>query len=413
MSDTEQTRLVNKDQSPAKCADVLVVGGGIGGSTVAAVLGQSGLQVSVIDPMQTHGTHLAAALTPVISSDDNARSRLSRLGAELAGQWWQQLGSEVVSTEVVSTEVVSTEVVSTEVVSPCGAIRLQRPEGAKRVTDLKAQAQAFADPEWARWVERDEASALAGLPLPRGGIWYRGGWLVRVPKLINAMQSLPNVTLHRFAVGQLKRVATGWLAVDASGEPIAQGRHVVLANAFDVLGLLERSGLEDVLAGCARLSAMHRLAGEITLLPAQALCGGPKCIVGGDGYVLPSVDGWCVSGGTYVRDADQAVCSDAGRMANWARAQQLLDINVDQSKGVESLPGWAGWRAVLPGRLPAIGALPGATGLWTTTAGASRGLTWSVLGANLIRDQILGRENGLESEQGLGLDQAMRHAIRP
>ncbi|HEY7803795.1 MAG TPA: FAD-dependent oxidoreductase [Orrella sp.] len=402
MSNTEQPRLVNKDQSPAKCdevcSDILVVGGGIAGSTVAAVLAQSDLQVSVIDPMQTHGTHLAAALTPVISSDNNARSRLSRLGAALAGQWWQQFGSEVVSTEVAS---------------PCGAIQLQRPEGAKRVTDLKAQAQTFAQPDWARWVERDEASALAGLPLPRGGIWYPGGWLVRVPKLIKAMQSMPGVTLHRFAVGQLRRVATGWLALDASGEPIAQGRHVVLANAFDVLGLLERSGLEDVLAGCARLPAMHRLAGEITLLPAQALSGGPKCIVGGDGYVLPSVDGWCVSGGTYVRDADQAGCTEAGRMANWTRAQQLLDINVDQSKGVESLPGWAGWRAVLPGRLPAIGALPGVVGLWTTTAGASRGLTWSVLGANLIRDQILGRENGLESEQGFGLDQAMRQAICP
>jgi tRNA 5-methylaminomethyl-2-thiouridine biosynthesis bifunctional protein len=404
MSDTEQPRLVNKDQSTAKCAEVLVIGGGIAGSTVAAVLAQSGLQVSVIDPMQTHGTHLAAALTPVISSDDNARSRLSRLGAALAAQWWQQFGSEVVSAEVVSAEVVSTEVVS-----PCGAIQLQRPEDAKRVTDLKAQAQAFADPDWARWVERDEASALAGMPLPRGGIWYRGGWLVRVPKLINAMQSLPNVTLHRFAVGQLKRVAAGWLALDASGEPIAQGRHVVLANAFDVLGLLSRSGLEDVLAGCARLPAMHRLAGEITLLPAQALGGGPKCIVGGDGYVLPSVDGWCVSGGTYVRDADQAGCTEAGRMANWSRAQQLLDIHVDQPQGIGSLPGWAGWRAVLPGRLPAIGALPGVAGLWTTTAGASRGLTWSVLGANLIRDQILGQELGLES----GLDQAMRHAIRP
>jgi len=401
MSDTEPTRLTNKDQSPAKCddvcSDVLVVGGGIAGSTVAAVLGQSGLQVSVIDPMQTHGTHLAAALTPVISSDDNARSRLSRLGAELAARWWQQFGSEVVS--------------------PCGAIQLQRPEGAKRVTDLKAQAQTFAQPEWARWVERDEASALAGLPLPRGGIWYPEGWLVRVPKLIDVMQSMPNVTLHRFAVGQLKRVASDWLALDASGEPIAQARHVILANAFDVLALLYRSGLKDVLAGCARLPAMHRLAGEITLLPAQALSGGPKCIVGGDGYVLPSVDGWCVSGGTYVRDVDQAGCTEAGRMANWARAQQLLDINVDQSKGVEPLPGWAGWRAVLPGRLPAIGALPGVAGLWTTTAGASRGLTWSVFGANLIHDQILGLETGQALGQGLGqelgLDQAMRHAIRP
>lgn len=394
MSDPRQARAeserasANPNPNPSQF-DVLVVGGGIGGSSTAAILGQAGLRVSLIDPMQVHAQHVAAALTPVISRDDNERCRLARLGATLAGQFWHSLGPAVAT--------------------PCGALQLQRPEGAKRVVDLKAQADAFGQPEWARWVEPDEASAHAGLPLTTGGIWFAGGWLVRVPQLLDTLQSMPQVTVLRSAVSVLRETSGGWLAQDEQGLPMAQATAVVLANAFDVLGLLERSGLSDVLANCDRLPAMHRLAGEITLLPAQTAAGGPRCIVGGDGYVLPAVDGWCVSGGTYVRDAEQAVCSEAGRLANVDRAQQLLGANVQTPGDIASLPGWAGWRAVLPGRLPAIGQLPrGSTkrsGLWVTTAGASRGLTWSVLGATLIRDQIEGRESAV--------DQVLAHAIRP
>jgi len=369
--------------------DVLVMGGGIGGSSTAAILGQAGLRVGLIDPLQVHAQHVAAALTPVISRDDNVRARLARLGATLAGQFWGQLGPAVAT--------------------PCGALQLQRPEGAKRVVDLKAQADAFAQPDWARWVEPDEASAYAGLPLTSGGIWFPAGWLVRVPQLLETLQSMSNVTVRRSAVHVLRETASGWLAQDERGRPIAQGSTVVLANAFDVLGLLARSGLTEQLADCDRLPAMHRLAGEITLLPAQTVGGGPRCVVGGDGYVLPAVNGWCVSGGTYVRDAEQAVCSQAGRLTNLKRAQQLLGLGVQAPTDVTSLPGWAGWRAVLPGRLPAIGPLPNRdgkrSGLWVMTAGASRGLTWSVLGATLIRDQIEGRESVV--------DQVLSHAIRP
>lgn len=370
MSEQPISNLIRTARSESATVDVMVVGGGIAGSTVAAVLAQAGMVVSVFDPSFTHGQHTAAALTPVISSDDNVRARLSRLGATLAAQWWQQFDDRVVT--------------------PCGAIQLQRPEGARRVVDLKAQAHAFAQPGWARWVERDEASDLAGLELPRGGIWYPGGWLVRVPKLIDVQQSMSQVMVHRTAIERVQATPEGWLAFDPFDVQVGQARTLVLANAFDCLGLMVRSGLTEALNACDRLPAMHRLAGEVTGLPAAALKGGPKCIVGGDGYVLPAVDGWCVSGGTYVRQASHAVCSEAGRLANVTRASDLLGMPVAVSDSA-SLPGWAGWRAVLPGRLPAIGAVPNARGLWVHAAGASRGLTWAVLGAMLIRDQISGR----------------------
>ena len=361
-------------------ASVLVIGAGICGSTTAAVLAQAGWRVTLIDLAGAHDGHVAAALTPVISSDDNARSKLSRLGAQLADAYWRSLVTPD----------------GMPVGEPCGALQLQRPPDAKRVQDLKAQVQAFDQPDWARWVDRDEASAKAGMDLPRGGIWYPTGWLIRVPELIAAMQASAGVTRIHARVDRLVQAGSSWQAVGSDGTVLGQASVAILANASDTVDLVERSGLQDALAACARLSALHRLAGEITLLPAEHLGGGPQCVVGGDGYVLPAVDGWCVSGGTYVRGADAAQSSDAGRRANVARAREIL--GVADLPDWDGLPGWAGWRAVLPGRLPAIGPMPRTKNLWVFTAGASRGLTWSVLGASLIRDALAGEPLGLSAE---------------
>ena len=361
-------------------ASVLVIGAGICGSTTAAVLAQAGWRVTLIDLYGAHDGHVAAALTPVISSDDNTRSQLSRIGAQLADAYWRSLVSPN----------------GMPVGEPCGALQLQRPPGAKRVQDLQAQVQAFSQPDWARWVDRDEASAKAGMQLPRGGIWFPMGWLVRVPELIAALQASAGVTRIHARVDQLVRAGSSWQALASDGTVLGQASVAVLANACDTVEIIKRSGLQDALAACARLSALHRLAGEITLLPAGHLGGGPQCVVGGDGYVLPAVDGWCVSGGTYVRGADAAQSSDVGRRANVDRARDILGL--EDWPDWDGLPGWAGWRAVLPGRLPAMGPMPHTKNLWVFTAGASRGLTWSVLGASLIRDALAGQPLVLRPE---------------
>lgn len=360
-------------QFEAASASVLVIGAGICGSTTAAVLAQAGWQVTLVDVAGVHDKHVAAALTPVISSDNNARAQLSRIGASLADEYWGTLAASA----------------GVRVGDPCGALQMQRAPDAKRVQDLRAQVQAFNDPEWARWVDRGEASEKAGMDLPRGGIWYPKGWLVRVPVLIDTLQRTDGVQRVHARVQALKKAGSSWQALGMGDVVLAQADVAVLANASDSVELLQRSGLHEPLAGCHRLAALHRLAGEVTLLPTEMLMGGPKCVVGGDGYVLPAVDGWCVSGGTYVRGVEDAQCSDAGRRANVARAREMLGL--EALPDLANPPGWAGWRAVLPGRLPAIGPMPHTKNLWVFTAGASRGLTWSVLGASLIRDALQGQ----------------------
>lgn len=371
---------------------VAVVGAGIAGFTLADELSRRGFTVTLLDstdPLGTQGVHsghLAAALTPVVSADDNVRSRLSRAGALAANRLWSGL-SDVIGKR-------------------CGALQLQKPSGARRQVELAKVAQALDLPQWARAVDSQEAADLAGCKLDRGGLWMPGGWVIHVPALLRALSERARVTVQVARVSRVESAAGKWLVRGVDNEVLAHGDAVVLANAGDVASVLSRSelGLTDRGndPGLRRLQAMHRLAGEVTLIPAHVIGNGPRCIVGGDGYVLPSINGWCVAGGTYVRGAQQAQVTQGGRLENLQRVASLLNLPHLMNTGGTALgelsrwPGWAGWRAVVPGRLPVVGPVGGTPGLFVCTGGASRGLTWSALQAELLGDLMQARAPALE-----------------
>lgn len=368
-------------------ACVTVVGAGIAGMTVSAELVRRGFNVTVLDafdpfgPDGVHCGHLGAALSPLVSADDNIRSRLSRAGCLMADRLWRTLPDSIGQR--------------------CGVLQLQKPQGARRQVDLAQVAAELDLEQWARAVDPGQASALAGMPLSRPGLWMPGGWVVKVTSLLKALGDLARLQVRTAVVDRIERLGGKWVLRDRAQEVVTVADAVVLCNAGDAKALLERSGIlpEDHDPAFRRLQTMHRLAGEITLIPAPMLQQGPRCIVGGDGYVLPSLDGWCVAGGTYVRDATQAEPSMGGRMENVMRAAALLDLpDLDrQMRGLaETLPAWGGWRAVVAGRLPVIGPVPTQPGLIVCTAGASRGLTWSALQASLLADYLQSRPVALE-----------------
>jgi len=345
--------------------EVVVVGGGLAGAGVAHALALRGRQVRVIDPAGTaaHAGHAAAALTPVIARDDNPRARLSRAGSQRALARWAALPLDAAPRR-------------------CGTVQLERDAGRAAALDETLRQLQFPV-DWVRAVARDEAAALAGVPLARGGVFFADGLLVRpaalVPALLQAAAARP--AMGRAAA--LRRMGDGWQLRDAEGRVLAQARTVVLANAFGAQALLRDSGL---LGPLPRVAQMHALAGEVSLLPADGLGGGPRCIVGGEGYLLPPVDGWCVAGSTYEHGAAAAQISAAGQQTNLAKAAGLLGGLPAGWAALApgQLAGWAGWRAVLPGRLPAIGPLAHAPGVWLAAGYASRGLSWSALAGDLV-----------------------------
>jgi len=147
----------------------------------------------------------------------------------------------------------------------------------------------------------------------------------------------------------------------------------------------------------------HHVAGQISGFAASGLgAGGPRCIVAGDGYVLPAIEGWCVVGSTYDHDADwgePAPVRESGHQLNAATLRRLLPL----AAGLAPAWGWAGWRAVVPDRLPVIGWL--ARDVAVATAFGSRGLAWSGLAGDLLAGD-------LAAEPGL-IERELRQRVQP
>ncbi|OZI62159.1 tRNA (5-methylaminomethyl-2-thiouridine)(34)-methyltransferase MnmD [Bordetella genomosp. 11] len=362
-------------------AGVAVVGGGLAGAAIAQALHLRGVDVTVFDAQGTassHRGHVAAALTPLVARDDNARARLSRAGSLRALARWRILPEDARPWQ-------------------CGTLQLSRDAG--RAADAASVLQALGFPEtWVRRVDAAEAAELAGLPLSRGGLHFAAGMLVRPHPLIQALAAAPGIRHVRANIRRLDHRSGTWRLYADSDAEAGQAPVVVLANALDARNVLHASGL---LAPLPRVAQMHALAGEVTMLPDHGLGGGPRCIVGGEGYLLPAVQGWCVAGSTYAHGATESRVTAAGQAVNIGKAAGLLaeaGVLAPYAAAAGSLPGWAGWRAVLPGRLPAIGPVSHADGLYLATGYASRGLSWAALAGDIIAGRLCAEPAVLESE---------------
>ena len=375
-------------QEPAspETRHALVVGAGFAGMAVAHALALRGWRVTVLDAQwgdeqSTHLQHAAAALTPMLARDDNIRGRLSRAGSLRAQHRWGHLPESVLLR--------------------CGALQLQREQG--RVVDLAGVVKALGFPtQWTQYVSAKEASDIAGLNLARGGIYFPTAARVDPQALLNMLACTPGVVILRAEVSQIRRQGQQWQALGQDGQILEHAPFVVLAGGFDTRAILSRSGL---LAPHSRLAAMHALGGEITLVPDAMLAGGPRCIVGGDGYLLPSLKGYCVAGSSYLHGAEAVAVTQAGIEGNLKRVAGLLNQpDIHARLAGKELTGWAGWRAVLPGRLPAMGPVGQEQGLWVATGFASRGLTWATLAGDLIAGALNGEPIVLEKDiiEGVG-----------
>jgi tRNA 5-methylaminomethyl-2-thiouridine biosynthesis bifunctional protein len=360
---------------------VAIVGGGIAGAAIAQAFCLRGIQVTLLDasgPASVHHGHAAAALTPLVARDDNARARLSRAGSQRALARWGELPDDARPWQ-------------------CGTLQLSRDAG--RAADAASVLQALAFPSlWVRGVDAAQAGELAGLPVSRGGLYFSAGMLVRPHALIQALTRTPGVRRIQASIQRISHRSGAWRLYADTGIEVCEAAHVVLANAIGVREILDASGL---LGPLPRLAQMHALAGEVTLLPVGSLSGGPRCIVGGEGYLLPAVDGWCVAGSTYAHGAAESRVTAEGQATNLGKAASLLASDAGQplrTLAPGALPGWAGWRAVLPGRLPAIGPLRHAEGLHVATGFASRGLSWAALAGDMIAAALCAEPAVLESE---------------
>jgi tRNA 5-methylaminomethyl-2-thiouridine biosynthesis bifunctional protein len=160
--------------------------------------------------------------------------------------------------------------------------------------------------------------------------------------------------------------------------------------------------------------------GQLTCLPPGSI-NPPGAILAGAGHLVPAADGSAVVGSTYDFEDDDPAPSAAGHAGNLERLELLLPgaaARLDPAK----LTGTVGFRCVTPDRVPLIGAAPDLAasraigvarldGLYCAFGYASRGLTWSALGGEVLASLVDGEPLPLESDLVEAIDPG-RFALR-
>lgn len=361
----------------------LIIGGGPAGAGMAQALTLRGWQAMVVDPAPVlaggvHQGHAAAASVPLIARDDNPRARLARAGNLRSWARWSGLAGDAAPLR-------------------CGALQMQRPDG--RAGDPREALAELAFPSsWVRWMDRDEASQHAGLSLSQGGVYFSSGMLVKPPELLGALLRMPGVTHIQASVAGLRHGAAGWQALGHDGQILAEGAVLVMAGAGASWPLLRQAGLDG--REVPRLAALQATGGAIASWPAARLHGGPTCVLGAEGYLLPALAGRCVVGSTY-EEGGEAWDTQARRCAMAEKMPAMLaDAALGRANGTEAWWGgdWSGWRAVVPGRLPVFGPLPQLPDAWVATAFGSRGFSWAALAGDVLAANLEGEPLPLERD---------------
>ena len=369
--DCLQARFVGYSRwtAPGVPQQVAVIGAGVAGAAMANALAQRGVGVTVLERAQTIAAGASgnplAVYRPMLSRDDNHPTRLTRAAFLHNLRMWRGLGDRVEW-------------------SGCGGLHLPKDDA---VAAKLRQALANTSPPagYAHWVEPAEARALANWAITGPGIFFpAAGWVVP-ETLCRAWLDHRAIQLRTgCAVARLQAVSSRWQLFDDTDTVMAEVDAVVVANACDVSSLVP-----------APAWPVHAERGQITPLPPGSL---PEIrrVIAREGYVAPGT-GQPWVGATYEHDDDDITPRRGSDLVNLARLDAILPGAGGRFKG-EGARGRASLRALLPDRLPLLGAVGGQQGLYVAAGYASRGVVWAGLFGEALADQMTGQPLPLEME---------------
>jgi tRNA 5-methylaminomethyl-2-thiouridine biosynthesis bifunctional protein len=379
---TTREPLRTRAATPTTCA---VIGAGLAGASVAAALARRGWQVQVYDsaPLPAAGASglPVGLVVPHVSADDSPRSRLSRAGVRLTLQQLRELlepGQDWNASGVLEQRL-------------DGTPGLPRNWPASGSDWSRPAAVPVTPPAWSHGMR-------PGVPV----LWHAQAAWVKPARLIQAWLAQPGVHFSGLAhVAELRREADQWRLLDGSGGVLGTADVVVLANACNVMHLLEK--LQDRMPALrpqvAQLPTLHGMRGLLSWGAQQGAEAAalPPFPVNGLGSLIPSVPvaeglAW-YAGATYEAVEQSALPGAAHHQTNLEKLRSLLPAAAQAlAPAFETgkVQAWGNTRCVSADRLPLVGALDGGDtpSLWISAAMGSRGLSFSVLCAELLAARL-------------------------
>ena len=367
--------------------EVVVIGAGIAGSTIANELLLKGQKVCVVDaqlgPAKACSSHAYAIAHPHIGKGSPRLLRLTRIAFLLAakrwgGQWRQHGLFQPAKTEKI--------------------LELQKLEDHLRELGL--------DQAIAKAVSAEEALALSGVRLP--GTWFSQGATLNLASTCEALlRPHENLTcIWGSPIYELKREGNGWLLIGRDKEVLASATKVVIANAMEAKMLLNSIEIRLPLRPVRGQLSIFKIAANnkwISRLPTAGICGDGYCLPVERGFFSDGGARWIVGSSFDEGENDLRARNDSDEF-NRELAKKLIAYEGGESRCLEAIGNFVGIRCVAGDRLPIIGTLNQHPGIFLATAFGSRGILWSALAAKIIGAQVVDEDFAALERLGFAAD---------
>jgi tRNA 5-methylaminomethyl-2-thiouridine biosynthesis bifunctional protein len=357
---------------------VAVIGAGIAGCLVANNLAGRGYKVTLIDQADTLAAEASGnrqgALYVKLGVDYNDQTQLAlsalmfsqRFYRRYEGKGWHQTGLLQLA------------------YSDAEADRQARFLARNRFPETVLEP-----------VNAQQASRIAGVPVPHPGLWFpASGWL-EPGRICNALADHPGIRKQLgFAVDTLAEDPASpgnWLITSRTGETLAASGVLICAGAASP----ELIPLESSYR-------IKPIKGQITEVPENCIKA-PAVVVCGPGYVNPTANGTALVGATFELHNRSPDVTRRGNRENLQMIQDLLPGTIQQADldaVTEQATGRVAFRCTTHDYQPIAGPMKtreGNTlnGVYLFTGLGSKGLTYSPLLAEYLGDLISGQPSCL------------------
>lgn len=373
----------------------IVIGAGIAGCSVAAVLARENWKVTIIEKdaavARWASGNPAGIVMPHFSSKAISLSRFS------LAAYTHALRNIHDRTEYTGS-----------VIQNYGVLQLLSDSELERYQD--AENRLDYTEEMAQLVSAARASVIAGVPLSNSACYFSQAISIDPAELCRAYLDHENIELlTNKKVCQLQRSNSKWHVVDENGSSFASSEVVVIANAYECSQFSQTKDLP-----------LQVIRGQLAYCPVNAESEKLSVCVTFGGYIMPENKGVHIVGASYDLNSQEQSLSEA---VQTSLIEQVNESLPSMQLTSEAIDGRVAFRAATPDKLPMVGpvpdvsafrrdyeglcygrkydAYPDAThlnGLYISVGHGSKGLSYSALAAEVLGAYITDMPMPLERD---------------
>ena len=365
--------------------DIVVIGAGIAGSSIASELLDRGQAVCIVDsaphPASACSSHAYAIAHPHVGRGAPRLLRLTRIAFLMAEARWGKVWNQH------------------------GIFQPNKKDKAFNRDDVASYLHSLdLDEGMAQALVANDARQACGIF--QDGIWLpRGASLNLFEATQDALAPHPKLTCcWNTPVARLEKVNAGWQLIDPQDKPIMTAGKVIIAAALETKKLATsidvRLPLRPV-RGQLSIFSIDENSSWAARLPRTAISGAGYCL---PTKKLPNGNYQWIVGSSFDEGESDLRDWDSSDDFNREQARSLLNYEVGDLGQLQKAGSFVGVRCVAGDRLPIIGALTQRPGIFLATALGSRGALWSALAAKLIAAQVLEDDFALLARLGFAAD---------